>query len=444
MLSRTMGLRLGLAAAALALLTGVSRAADDDAALRQKVLALNLITGDDTVRGQILTLLDDPAGTRKLLPVAAKMAKETPTPLKYNAAYILARAGERLKDLDDTVPLYRVCIDYANKVKSPTRLFGAYAGIVASYYVAGKYDDALKACQEFLEIPEEEVAGDADDETPKYNATLGRGKELIRRELVQILSRQGKYDEANKIVDRLLDKDKDDMEALELRALVQREAGKYDEAGKTYQAMIDKVNDAIDRVKKNTQANKEAKDAFIKRFGAEVRQYRYAQSGLYMDANQVDKAAEVLQGLLKEEPDNPSYNNDLGYIWADHDLKLDESEKLIRKAIEADKKQQQQDDPELKPEKIKANPAYLDSLGWVLFKQKKYKEALPPLEDAVKEPEGQHIEIFDHLGDVQMALGNKAAALDAWKKGLEYVGTSKREQERKVIVEKKLKEQEKK
>ena len=90
------------------------------------------------------------------------------------------------------------------------------------------------------------------------------------------------------------------------------------------------------------------------------------------------------------------------------------------------------------------NAAYLDSLGWVLFKQKKYKEALPPLEEAVKDTEGQHIEIFDHLGDVQMALGNRTAAVDAWKKGLEFVGTSKREQERKVTVEKKLKEQEKK
>jgi tetratricopeptide (TPR) repeat protein len=437
-------LRLGLAVAALALLTGLSRAADDEAALRKKVLALNLITGDDTVRGEILRLLDDPDGARKLLPVAAKMAKESPSPLKYNAAYILARAGERLKDLDDTVALYRVCIDYANKVKSPTRLFGAYAGIVATYYVAGKYDDALKACQEFLELPEEGAAGGDDEEAQKYNGTLTRGKELMRRELVQILCRQGKYDEANKIVDRLLDKDKDDTEALELRALVQREAGKYDEADKTYQGIIEKINDAMDRVKKNTQANKEAKDAFLKRFAAEVRRYRYAQSGLYMDADQVDKAAGVLQALIKEEPDNPSYNNDLGYIWADHDKNLAESEKLIRKAIEDDKKQQKEEDPEQKPEKIKANPAYLDSLGWVLFKQKKYKEALPPLEDAVKEPEGQHIEIFDHLADVQMALGNKAAAVDAWKKGLENVGTSKREQERKVIVEKKLKEQQEK
>lgn len=444
MLNTRTGLRLALAVAALGLLAGPARTADDEAALRKKVLALNLITGDATVRGEILTLLDDPAGTKKLLPVAAKMAKEKPVPLKYNAAFILARAGERLKDLDDTVALYRVCIDYANKVKSPTRLFGAYAGIIAAYYTANKYDDAMKACQEFLETPEEEVAGETDDETPKYNATLGRGKELIRRELVQILSRQGKFDEAKKIVDRLLDKDKDDMEALELRALVQRESGKYDDAAKTYQGMIEKINDGVERIKKIPGANKERKDILLKQFAAEVRRYRYAQSGLYMDANQVDKAAGVLQALLKEEPDNPSYNNDLGYIWADHDLNLAESEKLIRKAIEADKKEQQQDDPALKPDKIKANPAYLDSLGWVLFKQKKYKEALPPLQEAVKEQEGQHIEIFDHLGDVQMALGNKAGAVDAWKKGLEYVGTSKREQERKVIVEKKLKEQEKK
>jgi tetratricopeptide (TPR) repeat protein len=444
MLNRRTGPLWGLALAALALLAGSARPADDEAALRKKVLAFNHITGDDTVRGQILTLIDDPAGTKKLLPVAAKMAKETPSPLKNNTTYILARAGERLKDQDNTVALYRACIEQANKVKSPTRLFSAYAGIIATYYAAGKYDDADKVCQEFLELPEEEASGDDDPEAPKYNLTLGRGKELIRRERIQILSRQGKFDEANKVVDRLLDKDKDDLEALELRALLQAEAGKHDEAVKTYQDMIAKVNDAIDKLKKNTQAPKEARDALVQRFGREVRRFRYSQSSLYIDANQVDKAADVLKGLLKEEPDNPSYNNDLGYIWADHDMNLAESEKLIRKAIDEDKKQQQEDDPELKPEQIKANPAYLDSLGWVLFKQKKYKDALPPLEDAVKEEEGQHIEIFDHLAEVHMALGNKAAAVSAWKKGMEHVGTSKREQERKAIVEKKLKEQQEK
>ncbi len=82
----------------------------------------------------------------------------------------------------------------------------------------------------------------------------------------------------------------------------------------------------------------------------------------------------------------------------------------------------------------------------MLYKEKKYKEALAPLEEAVKADEGQSIEIYDHLAEVQKALGNKAAAVatwekgvEAWKKGVEEGRTSKREQERKAEVEKKIK-----
>ena len=56
-------------------------------------------------------------------------------------------------------------------------------------------------------------------------------------------------------------------------------------------------------------------------------------------------------------------------------MNLAKSEKMIRKAIENDRKQRQKDNPDQKPEEIKDNPSYLDSLGWVLYKQKKYKEA---------------------------------------------------------------------
>jgi hypothetical protein len=37
-----------------------------------------------------------------------------------------------------------------------------------------------------------------------------------------------------------------------------------------------------------------------------------------------------------------------------------------------------------------------------------------------------------------MALGERQAAIAAWKKGLEKVGDSRRDQERKAVVEKKL------
>ena len=118
----------------------------------------------------------------------------------------------------------------------------------------------------------------------------------------------------------------------------------------------------------------------------------------------MDKAAADLKTLLEKDPDNPGYNNDLGYIWADHDMKLEESEKMIRKALDEDKKQRLKANPTLKPADVKDNASYLDSLGWVLFKEKKYKEARRPLEEAVKDPDAQSIEIYDHLAEVLAGL----------------------------------------
>src|SRR5207245_655211 len=126
---------------------------------------------------------------------------------------------------------------------------------------------------------------------------------------------------------------------------------------------------------------------------------------------------EHLQTLLKKNDNNPTYNNDLGFIWADHDMNLDEAEKLIRKAIVEEKKLRKKAGVPMAEDKD--NAAYLDSLGWVLFKKKKFKEALEPLLEAVKQEEGQHLEIYDHLGDVYIALEQTDKAIAAWKKGLE-------------------------
>ena len=115
-------------------------------------------------------------------------------------------------------------------------------------------------------------------------------------------------------------------------------------------------------------------------------------------------------------------------------MNLDEAEKLVRKALAEDKKLRKK---EGKP--YKDNAAYLDSLGWVLFKQKKYTDALAPLEEAVKQEEGQHMEIYDHLGDVLVAVGDKAKAVEAWKKGLTCSPVSKRDERRKGELEKKIK-----
>ena len=144
--------------------------------------------------------------------------------------------------------------------------------------------------------------------------------------------------------------------------------------------------------------------------------------------------------MVKRDEENAGYRNDLGFIMADHDIKLDEAEKLIRSALDMDKKKQEKLKEEGEIDEVKDNSAYLDSLGWVLYKKKQYKEALPYMKKAVEdEEEGNHLEIWDHLGDVYKALGQTKEATDAWQKGLTMEDISKRDIERRKKVVAKLK-----
>src|SRR5262249_15525634 len=140
--------------------------------------------------------------------------------------------------------------------------------------------------------------------------------------------------------------------------------------------------DLLDVLAKDKELKEKAKEDFAD-------EIRYRLSGVYVDLKQISKATKHLETLLAKEKDNPTYNNDLGFIWADNDMNLEEAEKLIRRALDEDRKLRRKAIPDIKPEQDKDNAAYLDSLGWVLFKRKKYKEALTPLLEAVKQEEGQ-------------------------------------------------------
>jgi tetratricopeptide (TPR) repeat protein len=213
---------------------------------------------------------------------------------------------------------------------------------------------------------------------------------------------------------------------LRLKGWVEREAEKYKDAIKTFEQVLDKL-DADEDLKA------EIKDR-------EKDRTRYILSALYLDAGDVDSATRQLQILVKKNPDNATYKNDLGYIWADHDRNLDEAEKLIREALELDRKEKEKLKAKGEIDEVRENAAYLDSMGWVLFKKKKYKEALEYLKKAVEdEEEGQHLEIWDHLGDCYMALGMVQEAIAAWERGLKTEDISKRDGERRRKVSEKLK-----
>ncbi len=383
----------------------------EEAAQRERLLKLNDITGTEPMTAQIMTFLDHPAESKKLLAVASKMAKEKDQPFNVNATYILGRTAHRLKMVDVSEQFYRLHAEQGLKLGSTQKVVDAYTGLIDMYYQNLMFAESEKVCKEFLELRGDE--------------NVQRLKMLVLRRLVQTQAKQGKIDEAMKIVDNLIKAQPENWLSRELKGQILRDSGKYEESAKIYE-------DVLDRIKNDKRLDKEQKDDFST-------DIRYTLSGVYVDMNKIDKAAEQLKVLLDKEPTNPTYNNDLGFIWADHGVNLDEAEKLIRKALDEDKKLRHKSNPKIKPEEDQDSASYLDSLGWVLFKKKKYKEALTPLLEAVKQDEGQHLEIYDHLGDVYKALGQTEEALSAWKKGLACKILGKRDEQRKVEVEKKIK-----
>jgi tetratricopeptide (TPR) repeat protein len=555
----------------LCTLAGGVQAADTDAAPRQKALALNNVTGDKPILGEVKNLLQHQESTRQLLRVAVSMAKQKDQPFNYNGAYILARTALQLREPETSKVFFRICLEQASKLQSSQKMVEAYSGMLAvidMLITDKKYDDSLKLSQEFLEILDRQgVSTEAKSSVLRQMcralAKQGKVKEAnrliddllkaregdwrnlelkawlqnetghpgeaiktyekvvdriakddnldksektdlevqVRESMFELLVQLGKVDEASRVMDDILGETKEDLSKLELKGRLQQRLGRNAAALKSYEELLEhlakndslkeeqkaavqeqvrlrmlqvlvklgKVDEAkqvmeevlkgqkdeLDRLKLKglleqrigdykaaLQTYQEmlqriAKDSSLKEVDKTKQQQdvRYVLSNVYVELGQLNKATELLQALLAENPNDPSYNNDLGYLWADHDQNLDEAEKLIRKALEEDRKKREAHPTS--PDDDKA--AYLDSLGWVLFKQKKYQEAKKYLLEATHDEEGKNIEIYDHLGDVYMALGEKAKALDIWKKAVKLETTGRREEQKKAAVEKKIK-----
>jgi tetratricopeptide (TPR) repeat protein len=410
--------RVGALVAGLLLVAGGSGRADEkgkEDPLRAELLKLNGAGTEKVQDARLRALLKDREKAKKLVAEAVKMVKEAKDgekPFNLNGTAILARTAHELKQYDVAEKFYERQIEFATELKSGPKMLAAYDNLIDMYFDAKRYQDAIDKSEDFMDL-----------RGPKE---VEEAKPFVIEKIIQATARMGKTDEALGMVKNLLQATDNNWYFLRLRGIVEREGGKTDAAITTFTEVLDKL-DAAKEIKGD--AKDRIKDGV-----------RYTLSGLYVENKDIDKAAKQLQTLIKRNPDNPSYKNDLGFIWCDHDMNLEESEKLIREALELDKKRQEKLKADGEIDEIKESAAYLDSLGWVLFKQKKYKEALEPLKKAAKdEEEGGHLEIWDHLADCHMALGQKKEAVAAWEKGLKMEDLSKRDGERRRKISEKLK-----
>lgn len=75
-------------------------------------------------------------------------------------------------------------------------------------------------------------------------------------------------------------------------------------------------------------------------------------------------------------------------------------------------------------EKDPLNATYLDTYAWILFKMKRYREALGYMEKALRYLETDNPEIYEHYGDVLFMCGEKEKALENWHKAVQFNSSS--------------------
>jgi Flp pilus assembly protein TadD len=122
---------------------------------------------------------------------------------------------------------------------------------------------------------------------------------------------------------------------------------------------------------------------------------------IYERQKQFDKAEEQFKKVLAVDPKNATVLNYYGYMLADRGIRLDEAQDLVQRAVDQEP----------------FNGAYLDSLGWVYYKQNKTDEAESTLHRAL-ERESHDPTIRSHLGDVYAKQGRMELAATEWEKSL--------------------------
>lgn len=126
----------------------------------------------------------------------------------------------------------------------------------------------------------------------------------------------------------------------------------------------------------------------------------YDRAVILEQAGHVHESVDVLERMLVTRPDDPTLQNALGYTLADHTLELPHAETLIKRALTV----------------MPDNPAALDSLGWVRFRQGDAKGAVGSLERAYSlDHDG---EIASHWGEALWVSGQKAEARKVFAEAL--------------------------
>lgn len=156
-----------------------------------------------------------------------------------------------------------------------------------------------------------------------------------------------------------------------------------------------------DLLRSNQQFEESARtlDPVIEKAGPRAEWRLYYMRGVALErSGRWPEAQRDFNKALELKPDQPEILNYLGYSWVNRGERIKEGMALIQRAVDA------------QPEE----GAYVDSLGWALYRTGQYEKAVQTLERAVSLDAGDP-EINDHLGDAYWRVGRRDEARFQWK-----------------------------
>lgn len=186
--------------------------------------------------------------------------------------------------------------------------------------------------------------------------------------IAQCYAADKRYSDALEVLEKTKVNDKLEKEFLHKKAQILYEAGRIPEAYKAMQKALlaDKTNATL----------------------------LFQCAMIANELKRIDDAEQYLQDAINLYPREANFYNTLGYLWVDNNIKLKQARTLIEKALE------------IEPD----NPAFLDSMGWLYFREGNYEQAQHYLQKALSQLNDK--EVLLHLVEVYQAQGLTEKAME--------------------------------
>jgi tetratricopeptide (TPR) repeat protein len=235
-----------------------------------------------------------------------------------------------------------------------------------------------------------------------------RGTAQAYLSLAQIAEKRRDFAQASAWLDRI-ENSQDLVQAQNRRASILARQGRMDEARKLIRALPERTPADL-RMKTMAEVqllrdNKQYKPAYellaqaIAKDPADA-DLMYDQAMVAEKLGDFADMERLLRQIMVKKPEYHHAYNALGFSFAERNTRLPEARQLIQKALEY----------------APGDPFITDSLGWVEYRMGNKAEALRILQGAYKERPDP--EIAAHIGEVLWSLGQREQATSIWREGL--------------------------